>query len=140
MNSVRTRFAPSPTGIMHIGNVRAALLNYLFARQQHGSFALRIEDTDQQRNIQQGTQFIIKHLNWLGLHFDDGPNIGGKYAPYFQSERSEIYKKYLQKLQTKKLVYRCFCTPEELELRRNRQIAMKKAPRYEKTCLKLSES
>lgn len=138
MNLVRTRFAPSPTGIMHIGNVRAALLNYLFARQKNGTFVLRIEDTDQQRNIDQGTQFIIKHLNWLGLNFSEGPNIGGAYGPYFQSERSEIYKKYLQKLQNKKLVYQCFCTPEELELRRNRQIAMKKAPRYEKTCLNLS--
>jgi len=140
MNSVRTRFAPSPTGIMHIGNVRAALLNYLFAHQQHGTFVLRIEDTDQQRNIAQGTQFIIKHLNWLGLNFTEGPNIGGPFGPYFQSERSEIYKKYLQKLQDKKLVYQCFCTPEELEVRRNRQIAMKKAPRYEKTCFKLTEA
>jgi nondiscriminating glutamyl-tRNA synthetase len=140
MNSVRTRFAPSPTGIMHIGNVRAALLNYLFSSQNNGTFVLRIEDTDQQRNIQEGTQFIIKHLNWLGLTFQEGPNIGGPYAPYFQSQRSEIYKKYLQKLQTKKLVYQCFCTPEELEVRRNRQIAMKKPPRYEGTCTKLSEA
>lgn len=140
MNKVRTRFAPSPTGIMHIGNVRAALLNYLFASANNGTFILRIEDTDQQRNIQEGTQFIIKHLNWLGLTFQEGPNIGGPYAPYFQSQRSDIYKKYLQILQAKKLVYQCFCTPEELEIRRNRQIAMKKPPRYEGTCLKLSQA
>jgi glutamyl-tRNA synthetase len=125
---------------MHIGNVRAALLNYLFARQQHGTFVLRIEDTDQQRNIDEGTQFIIKHLNWLGLNFTEGPNIGGPFSPYFQSKRSEIYQKYLEKLQNKNLIYQCFCTPEELDVRRNRQIAMKKAPRYEKTCMNLKEA
>ncbi len=140
MNSVRTRFAPSPTGIMHIGNVRAALLNYLFAHQNNGTFILRIEDTDQQRNIAHGTEFIIKHLNWLGLNFQEGPNIGGPFGPYFQSQRFDIYQKYLKDLQTKKLVYQCFCTPEELEIRRNRQIAMKKPPRYEGTCLNLSQS
>lgn len=138
MKNIRTRFAPSPTGIMHIGNVRAALLNYLFARQNDGIFALRIEDTDQQRNIMDGTKFIIKHLNWLGLNFQEGPEIGGPYAPYFQSQRHAIYQKYLDILHQKNFVYRCFCTPEELEIRRNRQIAMKKPPRYEATCLKLS--
>lgn len=138
MKQVRTRFAPSPTGIMHIGNVRAALLNFLFAKQFHGVFALRIEDTDQQRNIADGTKFIIKHLNWLNLNFQEGPEVGGPYAPYFQSQRTETYRKHLQLLQQKNLVYQCFCTPEELEVRRNRQIAMKKPPRYEGTCLKLS--
>lgn len=140
MNAVRTRFAPSPTGIMHIGNVRAALLNYLFAKQYNGTFALRIEDTDQQRNITDGTKYIIKHLNWLGLQFQEGPEVGGAYGPYFQSQRSDIYQKHLEKLQAKNAVYRCFCTPEELEVRRNRQIAMKKPPRYEGTCLKLSDT
>lgn len=138
MNSIRTRFAPSPTGIMHIGNVRAALLNYLFAKQKHGTFMLRIEDTDQQRNIQDGTQLIVKHLNWLDLTFTEGPGVGGNFGPYFQSERSDIYQEYLNKLAQENFVYRCFCTPEELDIRRNRQIAMKKAPRYEGTCLKLS--
>jgi len=140
MKQVRTRFAPSPTGIMHIGNVRAALLNFLFAKQFNGVFALRIEDTDQQRNIADGTKFIIKHLNWLKLTFQEGPEIGGPYAPYFQSERADTYRKHLQLLQQKNLVYQCFCTPDELEVRRNRQIAMKKPPRYEGTCLKLSPS
>lgn len=138
MNLVRTRFAPSPTGIMHIGNVRAALMNYLFAQQNHGTFALRIEDTDQQRNIADGTKFILQHLGWLGLSPQEGPVIGGPFAPYFQSERADIYRKHLEKLQEQKLAYQCFCTPEELEVRRNRQIAMKKPPRYEGTCLKLS--
>ncbi|MBI2352911.1 glutamate--tRNA ligase [Candidatus Dependentiae bacterium] len=139
MKNIRTRFAPSPTGIMHIGNVRAALLNYLFARQNNGIFLLRIEDTDLQRNITDGTQFIIKHLQWLGLNFQEGPEIGGPHAPYFQSQRSFIYKKYLDILYQKNAIYRCFCTPEELDIRRNRQIALKKPPRYEGTCLKLCE-
>lgn len=138
MNSVRTRFAPSPTGIMHIGNVRAALLNFLFAKQNKGTFLLRIEDTDAQRNIAHGTDSIIKHLRWLHLNFTEGPTIGGEFGPYFQSERASIYQEYLQKLISKELAYRCFCTPEELELRRNRQIALKKPPRYESTCAKLT--
>lgn len=139
MNSVRTRFAPSPTGIMHIGNVRAALLNYLFAKQNNGTFVLRIEDTDQQRNIELGTQHIIRHLKWLGLIYTEGPEVGGDFGPYFQSERSDTYQKHLEILHEKDFVYRCFCTPEELEIRRNRQIAMKRAPRYEGTCLKLTK-
>ncbi|MFA5998862.1 MAG: glutamate--tRNA ligase [Candidatus Babeliales bacterium] len=139
MNSVRTRFAPSPTGIMHIGNVRAALFNYLFAKQNNGTFVLRIEDTDQQRNIELGTHHIIRHLNWLGLTYTEGPEVGGDFGPYFQSQRSDTYQKHLDKLYEKDFVYRCFCTPEELEIRRNRQIAMKRAPRYEGTCLKLTK-
>ena len=140
MNKVRTRFAPSPTGIMHIGNVRAALLHFLFAHQNNGTFLLRIEDTDQQRNIEHGTSAIIKHLKWLNLKFSEGPEVGGDFGPYFQSQRASIYQEYLNKLIEKKLVYRCFCTPEELEIRRNRQIAMKRPPRYESTCTKFSDS
>lgn len=140
MKSIRTRFAPSPTGIMHIGNVRAALLNYLFAKQSNGTFLLRIEDTDQQRNIEHGTDQIIKHLNWLHLTFSEGPGVGGKFGPYFQSQRSAIYQEHLDKLAKQNFVYRCFCTPEDLEIRRNRQIALKKPPRYEGTCLKLTET
>ncbi|MCX5923465.1 MAG: glutamate--tRNA ligase [Candidatus Dependentiae bacterium] len=138
MKPVRTRFAPSPTGIMHIGNVRAALLNYLFAKQNNGTFALRIEDTDQQRNIQDGTQHITRHLKWLGIEYSEGPEVGGDFGPYFQSQRSSFYKKHLEKLHENNFIYQCFCSPEELEIRRNRQIAMKKPPRYEGTCLKLS--
>ena len=140
MNKVRTRFAPSPTGIMHIGNVRAALLNFLFAHQNNGTFLLRIEDTDQQRNIAHGTSAIMNHLNWLSLKFNEGPEVGGDFGPYFQSQRASFYQEHLNKLAEKKLVYRCFCTPEELEIRRNRQIAMKRPPRYESTCAKLSDN
>ncbi|OGB86564.1 glutamate--tRNA ligase, partial [candidate division TM6 bacterium RIFCSPHIGHO2_12_FULL_38_8] len=123
---------------MHIGNVRAALLNFLFAKQNNGTFLLRIEDTDQQRNLEHATDSIIKHLDWLGLKFSEGPKVGGDFGPYFQSQRSEIYQQHLRNLESKQLVYRCFCTPEELELRRNRQIAMKRPPRYEATCAKFS--
>jgi nondiscriminating glutamyl-tRNA synthetase len=140
MNSIRTRFAPSPTGIMHIGNVRAALLNYLFATQHNGTFVLRIEDTDQQRNIKDGVHSIVRHLQWLSLPFTEGPDIGGPYAPYFQSQRQKIYQEYLDKLVKNNLAYRCFCTPEELETRRNRQIALKKPPRYESICAKLDSA
>ncbi|MGE0009185.1 MAG: glutamate--tRNA ligase [Candidatus Babeliales bacterium] len=137
--SVRVRFAPSPTGRMHLGGVRTALLNYLFAHQKEGTFVLRIEDTDRERNFDPGAKQIIADLLWLGLLFEEGPGVEGPYAPYFQSERNNVYKEHLAILQDKKLVYKCFCTSEELEKRRERQIALKQPPRYDKTCLKLSK-
>ncbi|MGZ6251284.1 MAG: glutamate--tRNA ligase [Candidatus Chromulinivorax sp.] len=137
MNTCRVRFAPSPTGIMHIGNVRTALLNYLFALKNHGTFILRVEDTDQERNIDPQIS-IFNHLTWLGLNYQEGPGIGGKYGPYFQSQRNAIYQEYLEKLQAGNFVYRCFCTQEQLEAKRNRQIALKNPPRYDRTCLRLS--
>jgi nondiscriminating glutamyl-tRNA synthetase len=136
-NSVRLRFAPSPTGMMHLGNIRAALMNFLFARQKDGTFILRIEDTDPERNFDVGAQQIIADLAWLGLTYDEGPILGGPYVPYFQSERTDLYAKALQELIDKNLVYRCFCTTEELEKRRARQIALKKPPRYDRACLNL---
>jgi glutamyl-tRNA synthetase len=137
-DNVRVRFAPSPTGMMHLGNVRAALLNYLFAKKYKGSFILRIEDTDTERNFDLRGAQIISDLLWLGLEFDEGPEKGGKYAPYFQSERLALYKKKLEELEEKGKIYRCFCTPEELEKKRQRQIALKMPPRYDRTCLNLS--
>lgn len=137
MNTCRVRFAPSPTGIMHIGNVRTALLNYIFALKHQGTFVLRIEDTDQERNIDV-QKSILNHLTWLNLTYQEGPYIGGDYGPYFQSQRHEIYGKYLQKLRDAHVVYRCFCTAEQLEAKRNRQIALKNPPRYDRTCLALS--
>lgn len=137
--SVRVRFAPSPTGRMHLGGVRTALLNYLFAHQKDGTFVLRIEDTDRERNFDPGAKQIIADLLWLGLKFSEGPLVGGPYASYFQSERNPIYQEYLEKLKAKKLVYKCFCTTEELGKRRERQIALKQPPRYDKACLKLSK-
>src|SRR5690242_11158499 len=99
--AIRTRFAPSPTGLMHLGNVRAALMNYLFAHQHKGTFLLRIEDTDAQRNVDPGAAQIIKDLTWLGLTYDEGPGKEGQYGPYFQSERQTIYRHYLEKLEQK---------------------------------------
>lgn len=137
--AVRVRFAPSPTGLMHLGNVRAALINYLFARHHNGTFILRIEDTDPERNFDPGGKIIMDDLTWLGLNYDEGPGVNEKYGPYLQSQRTEIYHEYIKKLTEQELAYRCFCTPEELEKKRERQIALKKPPRYDRTCLKLSE-
>ena len=135
---VRVRFAPSPTGLMHLGNIRTALMNYLFAQHYNGAFIVRIEDTDPSRNFDPDAQKIIKDLDWLSLSYDEGPVKNGPYAPYFQSERSGIHQEYLEKLISMNCVYRCFCTQEELEHRRQRQITMKQPPRYDRICTKLS--
>jgi len=136
---VRVRFAPSPTGMMHLGNVRTALMNYLFAKQKAGTFVLRIEDTDPERNFDPEAKHIIKDLDWLGLTYDEGPEKTGPFAPYFQSKRMNIYQEKLDQLIKHKKIYRCFCTEEELDKKRQRQIALKRPPRYDKTCLKLTE-
>lgn len=135
---IRVRFAPSPTGIMHLGNVRTALMNYLFATQKQGTFIIRIEDTDQQRNIAGGTEQILSDLAWLNLDYQEGPVKGGPHIPYVQSEREAIYAQHLQMIIDQKLAYRCFCSAEELEKKRQRQIALKLPPRYDRTCLALS--
>ncbi len=135
---VRVRFAPSPTGMMHLGNVRSALMNFLYARQHQGTFIIRVEDTDASRNVDPEAKKIISDLLWLGLEYQEGPLKGGPYAPYYQSQRDDIYKKYLDELIAKKHVYRCFCTPEELEKKRQRQLALKQPPRYDRTCYKLT--
>lgn len=135
---IRVRFAPSPTGLMHLGNVRTALMNYLFAQQKKGTFIIRIEDTDTQRNFDPQAKKILADLHWLGLDYQEGPVKGGPYPPYFQSERTAIYEQYIQELKDKNKIYRCFCTPEELEKKRQLQIALKMPPRYDRTCLKRS--
>ncbi|MBY0109965.1 MAG: glutamate--tRNA ligase [Candidatus Babeliaceae bacterium] len=135
--AVRVRFAPSPTGLMHLGNVRTALINYLFARHYQGTFIVRIEDTDQQRMFDERAQGILQDLQWLDLIFQEGPGIGGPSAPYYQSERNAYYQEYLDLCIEQKKVYRCFCTAEELEKKRDRQIAQKLPPRYDRTCLNL---
>mgnify|MGYP005839129481 CR=1 FL=1 len=113
--SVRVRFAPSPTGPLHIGGVRTALYNYLFAKKYDGQFILRIEDTDQERYVEGAENYIIESLKWLGLNYDEGVDIGGKFAPYRQSERKEIYQKHIKELIDKGAAYYAFDTPEELE-------------------------
>jgi nondiscriminating glutamyl-tRNA synthetase len=136
--ALRVRFAPSPTGTMHLGNVRTALLNYLFAQQKNGTFVLRIEDTDPDRNFDPNGKQIIHDLAWLDLVYTEGGTKSGPYAPYYQSQRTEIYQSQLDILKEKKVLYRCFCTAEELERKRARSIALKVAPRYDRTCLKLT--
>jgi len=137
--TVRVRFAPAPTGIMHLGNIRTALINFLFARKKNGSFVLRVEDTDLKRNFDPTGTEIIQDLQWLDLTYDEGPSVGGPYTPYFQSQRTNIYEEKLHILQKKQLVYHCFCSKEELEKKRTRQRALKLPPRYDRTCLNLSK-
>ncbi|PKI79231.1 hypothetical protein CRG98_000351, partial [Punica granatum] len=112
---VRVRFAPSPTGNLHVGGARTALFNYLFARSKGGKFLLRIEDTDIERSTRESEEAMLQDLSWLGLDWDEGPGICGDYGPYRQSERNSLYKEYAQKLLESGHVYRCFCTNEELE-------------------------
>jgi len=137
-SSFRVRFAPAPTGMMHLGNIRTALMNYLIAKQKGGTFVLRIEDTDTERNFDPQAEKIIEDLAWLGLIHDEGPQKEGTCGPYFQSQRGALYETKLQELVQRGNAYRCFCSQEELEKRRLRQIALKQPPRYDKTCFKLS--
>ncbi|KAG6485653.1 glutamate--tRNA ligase, chloroplastic/mitochondrial-like [Zingiber officinale] len=112
---VRVRFAPSPTGNLHVGGARTALFNYLFARSQGGKFVLRIEDTDLERSTRKSEEAMLNDLSWLGLDWDEGPGVGGEYGPYRQSERNSMYKEYAEKLLESGTVYKCFCSNEELE-------------------------
>ena len=115
---VRVRFAPSPTGPLHIGGVRTALYNYLFAKQHGGDFVFRIEDTDSNRFVPGAEEYIIEAFEWLGLKFDEGVSYGGNYGPYRQSERRDIYKKYVDELLANGKAYIAFDTPEELNAKR----------------------
>lgn len=117
--SVRVRFAPSPTGQIHIGNIRTAVFNWLFARSQGGKFLLRVEDTDQERSSEEFEEIILKELRWLGLDIDEGIGGGGEYGPYRQTHRLKIYKKYAEELQEKGCVFPCFCSPDEFEKEKN---------------------
>jgi len=135
---IRVRIAPSPTGPAHIGTARTALFNYLFAKKNKGKFILRIEDTDVQRSEQKWTDEIISELKWLGIQWDEGPDIGGDFGPYKQSQRLDIYEKYLKKLLEEKKAYYCFCTEEELENKRQEQMSRGLAPKYDGTCTNLS--
>jgi len=136
---IRTRFAPSPTGYLHIGGLRTALYSYLFAKQHNGQFILRLEDTDQKRFVEDAAGAIYDGLAWAGINCDEGPNVGGEYGPYIQSQRLELYKKYAQELIDKDHAYYCFCDETTLETMRNEQIAKKLAPKYDRRCLTLSK-
>jgi glutamyl-tRNA synthetase len=139
LKEIRTRIAPSPTGPAHVGTARTALYNYLYAKQNKGKFILRIEDTDTQRSEQRWTEEVITELKWLGIEWDEGPDIGGNFGPYKQSQRLDIYEKYLAKLLAEKKSYYCFCTEEELENKRQDQASRGLAPKYDGTCAHLSE-
>lgn len=125
-NKIRLRLAPSPTGFLHLGNLRSALFGYLIAKSQGGKFILRIEDTDQKREVPGAVDSLLDILGWVGLKFDEGPGLGGKYGPYTQSERLEIYKKHAAQLLAEGKVYRCFCSEERLTEMRTAQTAKKK--------------
>jgi glutamyl-tRNA synthetase len=135
---VRVRMAPSPTGRFHLGSARTALYNYLFARKTGGTFVLRIEDTDQKRYVEGAEQEIIRSLDWLGISPDEGPVKGGKYGPYRQTERRDVYQKHAWELVEKGAAFPCFCTPERLEKVRQEQLSHKENPRYDGTCRGLS--
>ncbi len=134
MKPIRARFAPSPTGRFHIGGARTALYDYLLARQSGGQFIFRVEDTDQKRYIPGAEQELMDGLRWLGLEWDEGPDVGGPYAPYRQSERKEIYQQYAEELIAKGHAFRCFCSPERLARVRQEQQKRKQPPRYDGAC------
>src|SRR5438309_1513884 len=128
--SVRTRFAPSPTGALHLGSARTALFSFLFARHHGGRFLLRIEDTDRERSTAESTRAIVEALEWLGLTWDEGP--------YFQTERMALYRARAEALLAAGAVYRCYCTPDELDQRRRAAQAEGRRPAYDRTCRELA--
>jgi len=135
---VRVRFAPSPTGYPHVGNIRTALFNWLFARHYNGSFIVRIEDTDVTRKVRGAVKAILDSLKWLGLDWDEGPEVGGEYEPYIQSERLGLYKEAAERLIAQGDAYLCYCSPERLEEMRTEQIKRKQPPGYDRYCRDLT--
>lgn len=139
MEELRVRIAPSPSGNLHVGTARTALFNYLYAKKNNGKFVLRIEDTDLERSNEAYTQNIFDSLKALGLNWDEGPDVGGNYGPYKQSERFMIYPKYAKMLMDKGFAYECFCTQEELEAEKEESVKNKTANVYSGKCLHLTE-
>ncbi len=137
LSPVRVRFAPSPTGRTHLASGRTALYNYLLARQTGGQFILRIEDTDQKRYVPGAEEELVRSLRWLGLDWDEGPDVGGPHAPYHQSQRKAIYQEYAHKLIESDQAFYCFCSAERLEKVRQEQLKAKQNPRYDGACRKL---
>ena len=134
----KTRFAPSPTGLLHLGNIRTALFNFLLARQASGTFLLRLEDTDAMRGHEKYARALKQDLRWLGLAWNEGPEAGGQHGPYAQSERDSIYKEYFSALETKGQAYPCFCSEHELAIARKTALAAHRPPRYSGKCRALS--
>ncbi len=137
--AVRVRYAPSPTGFPHIGNIRTALFNWLFARRNDGQFVVRVEDTDQQRLVPGAVDAILDGLEWLGIDWDEGPRVGGPYGPYLQSERLELYRQAAEKLIAQGAAYRCYCDRERLAQVRKQQEAEKRSIGYDRHCRNLSD-
>ena len=138
--TVRTRVAPSPTGDPHVGTAYIALINYCFAKKHGGEFLLRIEDTDQARSTPQSEKMILESLKWLGLSWDEGPDVGGPHGPYRQSERIAIYTEHCDQVLTDGHAFKCYCTSEKLTDMRRHQIAAKQPPKYDGTCLALNDA
>jgi len=138
--TTRVRFAPSPTGVLHVGGARTALYNWLHARGRLGTFILRIEDTDAARSTDASMAAILDSMRWLGLTWDEGPDVGGPHAPYFQSQRGELYRQHVNVLSERGKAYRCYCTPEEIETRRARMAERGDAPRYDGQCRGLDDA
>lgn len=136
--TVRVRFAPAPTGLLHIGNARTALFNHLFSRHHHGIFILRIEDTDVERSTETSIDHILKDLKWLGIGWEEGPDQGGPVGPYRQSQRLSLYRGYADQLLKEGKAYKCFCSPERLQSLRKEQLSKGKMPRYDGRCRSLS--
>lgn len=134
MSKVRVRFAPSPTGYLHVGGARTALYNWLFARHENGEFILRIEDTDAERSTDESTTTILDALRWLGLNWDEGPEVGGPVGPYRQADRLKLYHDYAQRLLDEGKAYYCTCAPEELGARRKAALAAGASPKYDGRC------
>ena len=137
-DTVRVRFAPSPTGFPHIGNIRTALFNWLFARRHGGKFIVRVEDTDQDRLVPGASDAVLDALHWLDLQWDEGPRVGGPHAPYYQSQRLQIYHEAAERLLEGGSAYRCFCNEERLEQIRQEQLRSKHRPGYDRHCRNLS--
>ena len=138
--TVRTRFAPAPSGSIHVGNARTALFSWLHARRHGGAFVLRIEDTDVSRVTEEAVGELMDSLRWLGLDWDEGPDVGGPHAPYRQSQRRGIYREQVERLVAAGHAYRCYCTPEELEERRKRALERGEPPGYDGRCRRLTDA
>jgi glutamyl-tRNA synthetase len=136
---VRVRYAPAPTGYLHVGGARTALYDWLFARHHGGTFVLRIEDTDRERSTEESVVAIQDSLRWLGIDWDEGPGVGGEYGPYLQTERLELYRETVDTMSKRGAAYRCYCTPEELEERRREALKRGEPPGYDGRCRALTD-
>src|SRR3990172_222653 len=137
--TVRVRFAPSPTGLLHVGNARTAVFNYMLGKKNEGRVVLRIEDTDVERSTDASMDQILEDLRWMGIRWDEGPDCNDPHGPYRQSQRLSVYRQHIDQLYQKERVYKCFCSSERLEALRKDQLSKGQMPRYDGRCLSLSQ-